>query len=252
MTDALSARLEHDDAAYAHYLTTASGLAAIAAGKRARDALLGLRPGDRALEVACGLGDDARRLAEAGIRVTGLDVSAAMLERAGDGCEWVVGDAQALPFADAAFDAARVERALQHMADPVAAVGEMVRVVRPGGVVLACEPDWDTLALSGSRQDLVDRLGATAAGVIRHPRVGRELPGLLVDAGVHDVRVSGEALVITDMATLNVLADLPALVGAAGGGELEAFAAELARDAEAGRLLAAVTVVSAWGVVGRR
>lgn len=128
---------------HADYLRTATGIEAIADGKRARDRLLGIGEGAALLEVGCGLGDDARRLAAlvgpAG-RVVGLDASTALLERARSTpspVEWVAGDVQALPFADATFDAARTERTLQHVADPDAAVAEMARVVRPGGHVVA-------------------------------------------------------------------------------------------------------------------
>jgi demethylmenaquinone methyltransferase/2-methoxy-6-polyprenyl-1,4-benzoquinol methylase len=69
-----------------------------------------VRPGDRVLDGACGTGDLAVADAKAGGAVTGLDFSERMLERArgkSGEIEWVQGDALALPFDDAAFDAAR-------------------------------------------------------------------------------------------------------------------------------------------------
>src|SRR3990170_3077741 len=64
-------------------------------------------PGGALLDVACGTGVVARAAAEAGCgRVVGLDIAAGMLARAsGEGVEWVEGDAAALPFDDASFDA---------------------------------------------------------------------------------------------------------------------------------------------------
>jgi SAM-dependent methyltransferase len=261
---ALGQRLEggtlgSDAEPYAEYLRCASGVEAIAATKRDRDRLLGLRPGARALEVCCGLGDDARRLAslvEPGGSVVGVDASRALLERARrDAPEvtWVVGDAHQLPFEASSFDAARVERALQHVAEPERVIGEMVRVVRPGGIVLACEPDWGTMALSTNRQDLVDALAAAAEASITHPRVGRALPALLVDAGLEEVEVAAEATVIRDFELLRVLGDLPALVAVTADGdserasELDSVVSQLERDGAAGRLLAMITLVSAWG-----
>src|SRR5262245_39573822 len=72
------------------------------------------RPGDRVLDAACGTGDLALAAAKAGAgRVTGLDFSEKMLERARRKSvhrkgvlEWVHGDMLALPFADETFDAA--------------------------------------------------------------------------------------------------------------------------------------------------
>ena len=260
--EALGRRLAEDaagDAAeYADYLRVASGVDSVARAKRDRDRLLGLRAGSRALEVGCGLGDDARRLAEfvmPGGEVVGLDVSEALLDRArraAPGVTWVAGDAHELPFATASFDAARVERALQHVADPVQVLAEMARVVRIGGVVMACEPDWATLALSASRQDLVDALQAAAESSIAHPRVGRTLPALLDDAGLAEVVTTAETIVVRDFALLSALADLPALAAVmaddgADSSEVAAFVAELRKAGARGRLLGTMTLVSAWG-----
>jgi SAM-dependent methyltransferase len=246
---------------YAEYLRCASGVEAIAATKRARDELLGLGPGAEALDVCCGLGDDARRLAalvEPGGRVVGLDASPALVERARASAPemtWIVGDAHRLPFEESTFDAARVERALQHVAEPDRVLSEMVRVVRPGGVVLACEPDWGTLALSGDRPELVDTLAGAAETAIAHPRVGRALPALLTDTGIERVEVAAEAIVIRDFGLLSVLGDLPALVALVVDGdedkgrEFASLISRLEGDSVAGRLLATVTLVTAWGQV---
>jgi hypothetical protein len=131
----------------------------------------------------------------------------------------------------------------------------MVRVVRPGAVVLACEPDWGTLALSTDRQDLADALAATAEASIAHPRVGRALPGLFVDRGLEGIELVAETTVIRDFELLNILGDLPGLVAATADGDagrasdLSSLVAQLERDGAAGRLLATITLVSAWGRV---
>lgn len=258
---AMAQRLDHHHGDYATYLQTASGVPAMAAAKAARDGLLNLRPGTSALEVGCGLGDDARRLADlvgADGEVVGVDVSTAMIEqaqRADDRVRWTPADAHELPFPAGRFDAARAERVLQHTRDPQRVVDEMVRTVRPGGVVLACEPDWATLALSGEDQHVVDALRAAAESVISHPRVGRELPALLQRAGVRDVRVAAECVVIRDFALLEVLGDLAALMevlvtdGHLTRAVAERFTSRLREDASAGRMTGLMTIVTAWGPV---
>ena len=98
------------------------------------------RPGDVALDVACGPGNTTRRLAKDigdGL-VVGSDVSPSMLARAvrdtpGEGAAYVRADAEALPFRDGSFDVVTCYGALYLMADPFAAVDELLRVLAPGG-----------------------------------------------------------------------------------------------------------------------
>jgi demethylmenaquinone methyltransferase/2-methoxy-6-polyprenyl-1,4-benzoquinol methylase len=99
-----------------------------------------VRPGDAVLDACCGTGDLAIACARAGGRVTGLDFSERMLERArrkAPGLEWVRGDLLALPFADASFDVATVGFGVRNAADLELAFRELRRVLPPGGR-LAC------------------------------------------------------------------------------------------------------------------
>jgi SAM-dependent methyltransferase len=102
-------------------------------------------PRGRALDVGCGTGAVAERLAGAGYAMAGVDPSAGMLavlrERA-PGVEAVQGSGTALPFGDGEFDLALTVATLHHIAAPDdvrRTLIEMVRVVRPGGAVLV----WD-------------------------------------------------------------------------------------------------------------
>jgi demethylmenaquinone methyltransferase/2-methoxy-6-polyprenyl-1,4-benzoquinol methylase len=95
-----------------------------------------VRPGDRVLDAACGTGDLALAAKRAGGDVVGLDFSPAMLERArrkDAAIEWVQGDALALPFADASFDAATVGFGVRNLDDLAGGLRELRRVLRPGG-----------------------------------------------------------------------------------------------------------------------
>ncbi len=106
--------------------------------------LLGLAAGHRVLDVACGPGNFSREFAKAvgpqGL-VVGLDASETMLsravrdtEKAGlDNVGYIRGDVATLPFADASFDAVCCFAALHLFADPFDAIGEMTRVLSPGG-----------------------------------------------------------------------------------------------------------------------
>jgi len=109
-----------------------------------------VRPGVAALDVCCGTGDIALRLARADATVTGLDFSAPMLEvaraRGGERSpvaianpKFIQGDALQLPFADASFDIVSVGYGLRNLSSWEAGVREMLRVARPGGRLLVLD-----------------------------------------------------------------------------------------------------------------
>jgi demethylmenaquinone methyltransferase / 2-methoxy-6-polyprenyl-1,4-benzoquinol methylase len=95
-----------------------------------------VRPGDFTLDGCCGTGDLAIACARAGGRVTGLDFSERMLERArrkAPELEWIGGDLLALPFEDATFDAATVGFGVRNVEDLERGLRELRRVLRAGG-----------------------------------------------------------------------------------------------------------------------
>jgi demethylmenaquinone methyltransferase/2-methoxy-6-polyprenyl-1,4-benzoquinol methylase len=95
-----------------------------------------VRPGDAVLDACCGTGDLAIACARAGGRVTGLDFSPRMLERArrkAPQLEWTEGDLLALPFTDASFDAVTVGFGVRNVEDLQRALLELRRVLRPSG-----------------------------------------------------------------------------------------------------------------------
>ena len=118
------------------------------AWRRAAVEAMGLRPGDRVLDVATGTADLAlatmRRAPEA--RAVGMDPALEMLRRgldkvreAGLRIPLAAGDAQRLPFADGVFAAASIAFGIRNVPDRIAGLVEMRRVVRPGGRVVVLE-----------------------------------------------------------------------------------------------------------------
>jgi demethylmenaquinone methyltransferase/2-methoxy-6-polyprenyl-1,4-benzoquinol methylase len=95
-----------------------------------------VQPGDAVLDACCGTGDLAIACARSGGKVTGLDFSEAMLERArrkAPELEWVAGDLLALPFADASFHVATVGFGVRNVEDLPRALAELRRVLRREG-----------------------------------------------------------------------------------------------------------------------
>jgi demethylmenaquinone methyltransferase / 2-methoxy-6-polyprenyl-1,4-benzoquinol methylase len=103
---------------------------------RAETARAVVIPGDRVLDACCGTGDLALAALKAGGRVTGVDFSERMLERArakSEAIEWVCADALALPLADASFEAATVGFGVRNLDDLERGLRELRRVLVPGG-----------------------------------------------------------------------------------------------------------------------
>jgi ubiquinone/menaquinone biosynthesis C-methylase UbiE len=203
-----------DFAVFSGCLTLVDSIPFFAECKRESYGLLGAAPGRRILDVGCGLGDDAAALAglvAPGGSVVGVDGSGAMIESARDrhgavaGLSFEVADAAALPFDDASFDACRVDRVLQHVAEPARAVREMARVLRPGGVLVAYDNDWETLTVDAADRVLTRTI--LNAWCDRFPSgwIGRQLVPLLLQAGLHEVVASPKTLVLRDLPTADRL-----------------------------------------------
>ncbi len=101
-------------------------------------------PGDRALDLACGTGDIAIRLRDAGAQVTGLDLTHRMLGLAAGkaeahGIRWTCGDMLALPVPDASFDIVTVGYGLRNVPDVAQSLAEIRRVLAPGGRMLSLD-----------------------------------------------------------------------------------------------------------------
>jgi SAM-dependent methyltransferase len=148
--------------------------------------LAALPTGARVLDLGCGTGWLAQRLARHGWRVVGLDPSAAMLAQASERLPVVRGDGMRLPFADGAFEAVCVTAVLDFVDDPAALLREARRVARVSVAVAALARDsW--LAL---RRSLQGRRGHPIFSRARfHPRA--RLFDFARAAGAEPERVRG-------------------------------------------------------------
>jgi SAM-dependent methyltransferase len=221
-------------------------------------------PGMRVLDVGCGPATDtlalAARVAPDGF-VVGVDYDPGMVAEAERRAAAAgiaahvshrVGDAQALPFGDGDFHAARCERLFQHLPDPDAAARELVRVVRPGGRVVAVDTDFGTLSIDSAHPRRERRVvEALARDTLLNGYSGRRLFGQLRRAGLCDVQVEAIPVVTHSYAFARTALRLDqvetAVLHEGGEAELAAWRAEMEEADAAGAFFASVNVVVASG-----
>ena len=160
--------------------------------------LLAPKPGERFLDIGVGPGllayDLARLVGESG-RVTGLDAAPAMIEMAKtrlaglSQCECVTGDATRLDFADGAFDAAVSTQVYEYVAGMPRALGELHRVLRPGGRVLILDTDWRSTVWHSSDKARMEKVLACWDDHLADPHLPATLNALLTRAGFSVMRV---------------------------------------------------------------
>jgi len=187
----------------------------------------------RVLDVGCGVGDDVRAIAEligeTG-RVTGIDSSVAFIEEARtrgvpSNASFAVGDANALPFADASFDAVRAERVFQHLQNPEGAAHELRRVLERDATALLLDQDWESLSIGGSDPGVSRIVARAYCDRLANGTAGRQARGLLLRAGFRSVETAH--LIATP--ALPVAFELilqPAMNAALAGGRIDAEVAK--------------------------
>jgi SAM-dependent methyltransferase len=170
-----------------------------------------LRPGLSLLDVGCGPGTITADLAQkvAPGAVVGLDASSEVVAQAqaqlggadSSHLRFEVGDLFALTYDDATFDVVHAHQVLQHLADPVAALVELRRVLRPGGLLAARDSDYSAFVWAPDDPALdrwIELYLAVTARNGHDARIGPALLGLARRAGFEDVEVSSTCWTFAD------------------------------------------------------
>ncbi|WP_238010072.1 class I SAM-dependent methyltransferase [Dactylosporangium sp. AC04546] len=159
---------------------------------------LGYHRGLDLLDVGCGTGEFLRSLAPAVGRLAGVDTSPAAVAALGGvpGVEAHEADAIALPFPDGSFDAVTARHMLYHVSEPLAAIREAHRVLRPGGRFAAVvNVPHPAPALTALASGAVADHGLDPA-VFRIPVDASNLPGMVASVfGIVEVERHDNALV---------------------------------------------------------
>lgn len=208
----------------------------------ARDAL-DAKPGERAVEVGSGTGDELVALAEvvgptgAAIGVEpnpGLRAEAARRAAdAGSTASFVEGDAYRLPFEDSTVDIVVCERVWQHITEPDRAAAEIARVLRPGGRTVVIDTDWATAILHPGDPSVLEALRSFWLSRFPNPHSGRRLSGLLAAAGLEPGDLGSQAL-IQDPRAIDTLIETMSQAASDSGTITETQRAQLKADIYAG------------------
>ena len=192
----------HESVLRSHTWRTAENSAAYLLGA--------LKPGLDLLDIGCGPGtitvDLARRVAPG--RTLAIDRAAEVIEQArahalarGVDIELRTGDVYALELPDASFDVVHAHQVLQHLTDPVRALGELRRVLRPTGVLAARDSDYSCFSWA-PRDPRLDRWLELYQLVTRknggEPDAGPLLKGWALAAGFRDVQASSSTWTYAD------------------------------------------------------
>jgi len=155
------------------------------------------RRGERVLEIGCGAG---LLLREIGLGIgphglaAGVDVSPDQIAAAAEACTAVpavrpvVGDARALGYPDAVFDAAIAVQVIEYIDDVPAALAETRRVLKPGGRLLCLATNWTSAFWHGADPELTAEITAAWDRHAPHPNLPARLRPMLAHAGFAAIR----------------------------------------------------------------
>jgi ubiquinone/menaquinone biosynthesis C-methylase UbiE len=207
------------------YLAYGDALPALRQIKERSYDYLCLTEGDIVLDAGCGPGFDALRMAGRVGRsgsVVGIDISSRMIayaqsaaDRSGQPVSFRIGDVSKLDSPDASFDAVRIERTLQLLKNPCQVLDELVRVLRPGGRLVAIEPDWGTFVIDPGSTETVRSFFRFCSEQFADGATGRKLYHYFRERDLDDVAVHPEPLVIHDLETAARVINLDQFLAAA-------------------------------------
>ena len=176
-----------------------------------------VNPGDKVVDLGCGLGLDvwslARLVSPEGVAI-GIDESQKLLDLArmagppDRSVHFEHGDIHRLPLENASVDAVRIDRTLQHVERPIEVIAEMSRVLKPGGRMVCAEPDWFTFVIDADDQEMMSLVVEKWRGSFRNPYMGRQLLRHIREQGLNDTWMEGFILLAEGLEAVDLAYDL--------------------------------------------
>jgi arsenite methyltransferase len=169
---------------------------------------LDAQPGDRVLDAGCGPGFYVAEILESvgpSGSVVGVDASAPMLGLAAkrseghDNVSFHEGDVTALPVPDSDFDRVLSVQVLEYVEDIPAALGELLRVLKPGGRALIWDVDWATVSWHSDDPERMQRFLSAWDEHLADPSLPRTLAARMREAGFVDVELEGHTFATDDV-----------------------------------------------------
>jgi|GEM_PF-4207363 len=184
----------------AKYLEVLNQLRSIKAiGEKVRDKLR-LGSGSILLDVGSGIGSDVEDIdllmGETGTLIcldkdeNLLNLSKEFHKSANIDIKYLNQDALNMGLKDNSVDAARAVRTLQHISKPKSVIEEMIRVTRPEGSIVVCDPDWTSFGIKGlAKKDTETVLEAfNRQSLVPYPQTGKHLASLVAKSGIKNVK----------------------------------------------------------------
>jgi ubiquinone/menaquinone biosynthesis C-methylase UbiE len=165
-----------------------------------------VRPGQRVLDVGCGLGHEIRRLGAlvgANGCAVGVDAHGAAVAEANrtmrdamSAPAFARGSAEQLPFEDGCFDVVRAERVAEYVDSPSAMFAQMYRVLRPGGTMIAFDFDYGGSIVDASDRRMAERVNRLVAAAVPNPWIGGQLWGHFAGLGLKQLSATPMTYVV--------------------------------------------------------
>jgi ubiquinone/menaquinone biosynthesis C-methylase UbiE len=185
---------------YINYLSSLNAVEFIQTYKRQTYNLMEIEQGHRILDVGCGIGDDVLAMAEMvgpSGQVIGIDNSETRIGEArkrSQGlhvpAEFRIGNIYHLDEADNVFDGCRSDRVFHELVNGERAFAEMVRVTRPGGRIVICDVDWETLVIDAPNRAVTRKIVNLICDNFGNGWAARHLFRYFKQAGLVDVAVT--------------------------------------------------------------